>query len=537
MRRRWLFLSVLTWSWAQDADLLIGHEAYPLLERWDVLGLWDTILPVETRPWAREEVRYLLRHLDTSRLHPLDKARYDRLTFSLEDSLPARSGKARFAFPNRRDLFTAQTSWGQLFIGPLLQLSAGRDTAGQLLYQNTRGAYLRVRLGRKVGIYADLLETQARPPFFVADRYNTYQTLWGEAFIKRSPSGVFDYLNSRGYITYSPVSAVRAKFGRDKGFWGPGFQSLFLSDYVPEYVYLHVRTRLGRWEYHNFFAQLVDFIPNKPDTWGDQPRKYLTMHQLIWRPLRGVSVGVFEAVMYSPWTPTGRRGLELTYFIPVIFYRAVEQYLGSPDNGMLGLFGRANILRRLQLYGQLAIDDYNFSRRREGRGWWANKYAFQLGLKAYDLLLPTLDLSLEYNQVQPYTYSHSNVSVAWTHYGQFLAHPYGANLRELNAGLRYQPVRGLTLEGRVFLLAQGLNTPAQNWGSSPFISDITFVQAFGNRLLQGSRVERRLAQARLTWQPFLQPLYLEIESHWRGSKAWAALGSLRWMLAPKPLRF
>lgn len=537
MRFWWLALCGVSLVWAQDADLPTGHEAYPLFERWDVLGLWDTILPVETRPWAREEARTLLHNLDTARLHSLDRARYRRLAFNLEDSLPSRSGKARFLFPNWRDLIVAQTRWGQLFIGPLFHLSAGQDSSGQLLYQNTRGAYIRAKLGRKVGLYADLLETQARPPFFVTERYNLYQTLWGEAFIKRSPGSVFDYLNSRGYITYTPISPVRIKFGRDKGFWGPGFQSLFLSDYAPEYLYLHIRTRLGRWEYHNFFAQLIDFIPNKPDAWGDYPRKYLTMHQLIWRPARGISVGVFEAVMYSPWSPTGRRGIELAYFVPIIFYRAIEQYLGSPDNGMLGVFGRVNLLRRFQLYSQLAIDDYNFSKRREGRGWWANKYALQVGLKAYDVGLPTLDLSLEYNQIRPYTYSHSNVSVAWTHYGQFLAHPYGANLQEVSLGLRYQPVAGLTVEGRAIWLEQGLNTPTQNWGSSPFVSDVSYVQPFGNRLLQGFRSRKHLGRLFLTWQPFLQPFYLEVEGHWRGSQAWAILGGVRWVLAPKPLRF
>lgn len=537
MHKRILWL-LITLLWAQDADLFIGSELYGYWERWDVRGYVDTFVPIETRPWGREEVVLLLSRTDTQRLHRLDLARYRRAFFQLSDSLPRRPSY-RFLpnriFPEGRDLFVTRTRWGQIYVGPLLQVGLGQDSSG-FLFQNTRGAYIRAKLGKKVGVYADVLETQARPPYFVSQRYSQYLTLWGETFVKPFRQGGYDYANTRGYITYSPTTAVRIKFGRDKGFWGSGFQSLYLSDYTPEYLYLHIRTRLGPWEYHNFFAQLIDFIPNKPDAWGEQPRKYLALHQLLWRPLRGVSIGIFEGIMYNPWTPQGRRGLELTYFIPVIFYRTVEQALGSPDNAMLGLFGRANFLRRFQLYGQLAIDDYNFSKRREGSGWWGNKYAWQVGLKAFDVGLPTLDVQIEANQVQPYTYSHSNVGANWSHHNQFLAHPYGANLREVTGLLRYQPVPGLTLEGRATLLQQGQNRPGENWGADIFQTDFTHVRDFGNRLLQGERIQYRLLHGRVTWQPWVLPFYIEAEGFWREGVT-GFFASVRWMVVPKVLRF
>ncbi|MDW8056681.1 MAG: hypothetical protein RMJ57_00200, partial [Bacteroidia bacterium] len=528
---------LLTFLWAQDADLFIGSEIYTFFERWDVRGWVDTFVPIETRPWGREEAYSLLIHTDTHALPRLDKARYERAFFLLSDSLPPRPwrDKPSWFLPEGRDLFVARTQWGSLYIGALLHLSVGRDSTG-FLYQNTRGAYLRARIGKKVGLYADVLETQARLPFFISERYRSNLTLWGETFVKPFRNNGFDYTNARGYITYTPHPALRIKFGRDKGFWGIGFQSSFLSDYAPEYLYLHLRGRLSSWEYHSFFAQLIDFIPNKPDAWGDQPRKYLALHQLIWRPARGLSIGAFEGVMYNPWTPRGPRGVEINYFIPLIFYRTVEQAIGSPDNAMLGLFARANLLKRLQLYGQLAIDDYNFGKRREGKGWWGNKYSWQLGIKAFDIGLKTLDLLAEINQVQPYTYSHSIVAAAWTHHGQFLAHPYGANLREVTLLLRYQPLPGLTIEGRLSNIWQGHNTPTQNWGSSPFISDVTHVRDFGNQLLQGSLYYVRLFHSRVTYQLRRLPLYIEAEAFERGGVKGLLLSS-RWMLVPKVLRF
>ncbi|MCS7189610.1 MAG: hypothetical protein RMJ66_07055 [Bacteroidia bacterium] len=523
---------------AQDGDLFVGSEIYTYLERWDVRGWIDTFVPIETRPWGREEAFTLLARLDTAEMGKGDEARYWRAYFQLQDSLPLRS-KVRvipsFLFPEGRDMLLAKTPWGSLFVGPIVFFSGGRDSSG-LLFQNTRGLYLRARLARKVGIYMDVLETQATPPFFIMQRYNQYQTLWGETFVKPFRKGGVDYANTRGYITYSPIPAIRIKAGRDKAFWGPGFQSLFLSDYPPEYLYFHVRTCLGAWEYHNFFAQLIDYIPNKPDRWGDQPRKYAALHQLLWRPSKGVAVGVFESVMYNPWTPQGKRGIELTYWIPVIFYRTVEQALGSPDNAFLGFFFRANFLRHFQLYGQLNIDDYNFSKRKEGRGWWGDKYALQVGLKSFDVGIRTLDIQVEFNQVQPYTYSHLNVGAAWTHHGQFLAHPYGANLRELSGILRYQPLPGMTAEARVSYIWQGQNQMGQNWGAEPFQSNVNHVRDFGNHVLQGQLVKYTLFHSRVTYQPFMLPLYIEGEFFLRNVVRGGWLG-LRWMLAPKVLRF
>lgn len=214
---------------AQDADLFLGSEIYSYLERWDIQSRSDTFLPIETRPWAREEARNFLLSIDTTQLHRLDKARYYRAAFQLLDSLPTRSGRISFLLPNRRDLVEVRAPWGYIVAGPLLHLSLGRDSAGNL-YQNTRGAYLRARLGKKVGIYVDFLETQARLPLFISQRYGAYRCLWGEAFVKVIGPRTFDYNNSRGYLSYSPISAVRIKFGRDKAFWGSGFQSLYLSD-------------------------------------------------------------------------------------------------------------------------------------------------------------------------------------------------------------------------------------------------------------------------------------------------------------------
>ena len=50
---------------------------------------------------------------------------------------------------------------------------------------------------------------------------------------------------------------------------------------------------------------------------------------------------------------------EWHYLIPIIFYRSIEQSLGSADNSVIGLDFKANFLRHFQLYGQFVLDEFN----------------------------------------------------------------------------------------------------------------------------------------------------------------------------------
>ena len=129
---------------------------------------------------------------------------------------------------------------------------------------------------------------------------------------------------------------------------------------------------------------------------------------------------------------------EFQYLNPLILYRVVEQKLDSPDNVMLGLDMNYKFGRRTLAYGQLLIDELKISELFKNNGWWGNKIGYQLGIKHYDLFnIKRLNLQFEYNSVRPYTYSHRaaeglDYSIAsYSHYNQELAHPLGANFREL----------------------------------------------------------------------------------------------------------
>jgi hypothetical protein len=99
---------------------------------------------------------------------------------------------------------------------------------------------------------------------------------------------------------------------------------------------------------------------------------------------------------------------------------------------VLGADIKWNFLNRFSLYGQLVLDEFTkdkmFGRTKD----WANKWAYQLGLKYINVAgINNLDAQFEINQVRPYVYQHRYKSQNWIHYNQSLAHPLGANFREM----------------------------------------------------------------------------------------------------------
>ncbi len=183
------------------------------------------------------------------------------------------------------------------------------------------------------------------------------------------------------------------------------------------------------------------------------------------------------------------RGKTISNFnisILLLLYRSIEHLLDSPDNVLLGLNIKWNVIPKHSLYGQVMLDELKLSELFSGNGWWGNKYGIQLGIKSIDFAgVDHLDFQLETNWVRPYTYSHYNLP---------LAHPLGSNFREWLFTARYKIGHKLYLRGDYLNTVVGKNDD-NNYGSDILLVNETRVADFGNDLLQGER--RKIHQATL----------------------------------------
>ena len=151
----------------------------------------------------------------------------------------------------------------------------------------------------------------------------------------------------------------------------------------------------------------------------------------------------------------------------------------------------------------------------ERRGWWGNKFGFQLGAKYIDAFgIDHLDLQVEHNLSRPYTYAHYDSVANYVHYDQPLAHPLGANFRETLFRARYQPTRKWLIETRLIHAAQGLDDRNTNWGSNLIRTYNTREQEYGNEIGQGIQATTLLFGLDLSYQ-IRHNLFLEAEYFYR----------------------
>ena len=256
--------------------------------------------------------------------------------------------------------------------------------------------------------------------------------------------------------------------GNGTHFIGSGYQSLLLSDKHSPYPYLKLRTKFGKVKYYNLYstflnAGLIDY----------GRKKHAASHYLEFNLTDNINIGVFETVLWLSKIENDNRGYEFAYMNPIIFYRPVEfSQKSGKGNALMGLNFDATTMSST-LYGQFILDDLNISRQKDfdenySSGFFQNKFGFQLGLKTS---IKDLKFLIEYNQVQPYTYGHRTILQNYSHMNEALAHPLGANFKEIICVVEYAKKKW-NYKIKIIKANIGLDSLDTHYGQDIFSSDI-----------------------------------------------------------------
>ena len=241
-------------------------------------------------------------------------------------------------------------------------------------------------------------------------------------------------------------------------------------------------------------------------------KKYAAIHHLDISLTKWLNIGLFEGVVF------GRKDrFDFGYLNPIIFYRSIEQQNGSFDNSLAGLDLKANFAKKIQLYGQLCLDEFLLSEITRNNGYWGNKWGIQAGAKYIDAFgISNLDLQLEINVVRPYTYSHRDSVANYTHYNQPLAHPLGANFSEFIGIARYQPAPKWLTVAKLIYYQQGRDSNAISYGSNIFLANVIppRVGDFGHTLASGWKTTIFYFSFLLSYE-LRENLFLELNAIYR----------------------
>jgi len=447
----------------------------------------------------RQDFEYII--LDNSEYYEQDSFRRIELLNEGENVfIPITTTKPflRHFYKSKANLFEFTSDDFQIIVNPVLNLKFGatKDN-GNTVFQNTRGFDIRGSIDRKVYFYTSLFETQQRFNAHIEQRINRFNAVPGNGFYKDYQSGIidgingWDFLNAKAYVGLQISKSIGIEFGHGNHFIGNGYNSLLLDNYGHNYFYLKFNTKFWKLQYQNIFAELSAFGSRETFSNALLPKKYMAAHYLDLHLSKNFSLGIFEAVIFNRLN-----NFEFQYLNPVIIYRTVELFLDSPDNVLIGLNMKYNFAKQFQAYGQLVFDEFSINDLTAGDGWWGNKTGVQLGLKYMNAFkIDHLDLQVEYNQVRPYTYSHRDTIpgqnqfalASYSHYSQPLAHPLGANFREVLLQLRYAISPQLIFNAMFSNAIYGDNESNLNYGGNILESFETRIMDNGNFIGQGDR--------------------------------------------------
>ena len=414
--------------------------------------------------------------------------------------------KSDFLFLNKPEF--------DLHVNPVLYLGLGKDSREEeTLFINTRGLEIRGMVDRKIGFYTYIGENQSILPSYVQDGMSKYSVIPHEGFWKPFKTSGVDYFQARAYIDFNISKHIYMQFGHDRMFLGNGYRSLIFSDYSPPGEYLKANVKV--WKLNYLFQLNRMTAENKSTNNAPYPIKYVAFHHLSFNVGKKLNIGLFESVVFGDSTG----GFELNYLNPVIFYRAIEHQNGSADNVIIGLDFKWNAIKYLSFYGQIVIDEFLLENVKAGTGWWANKFAFQAGLKYIDVAgINNLDLQVEGNVVRPYTYSHATKFTSYANYLQPLAHPIGANFYELATIIRYQPIPRLNIIVKTAVINAGRDGANENWGGDVNKSYNTRQQDYGNTIAQG--VENKIMFIDFTTSYMLKHnFFIDVKQTFRKSES------------------
>ena len=116
------------------------------------------------------------------------------------------------------------------------------------------------------------------------------------------------------------------------------YRSLFLSDQTGAYPYIKTTVDIWKIKYIWMCTKLSDFELFNGEDRSILYDKAAFIHYFSLNLTKRINFNFFEAIITNPYDLEGRRkGYELSYFNPVIFYRPVEFYSGSSDNSLMGI--------------------------------------------------------------------------------------------------------------------------------------------------------------------------------------------------------
>lgn len=322
----------------------------------------------------------------------------------------------------------------RLTADPLFQFEYGWERADRTAYADTNRFYSNVRgvmftgdIGSKLSFQTVVQEHQSIAPQYLFTYVSEVGSISGQGRVKISQRRVLDYGWSQGNVSYTPLSWLNVQFGHGKHFVGHGYRSVLLSDNAVNAPYLKfsLLSTNKRFQYSTWLSKTESGV-NQADR---LPTGQSAESLFYWRRARfnhlsidlgRVQVGLFESTLFEDIDSTGVKSFDALELNPVIGINTLTRGFDGREKSLVGIDLRIKLTDKGYVYGQFAADDPN-----------GKRYAYQAGIRWFDVVRRGVNLQVEYNSATPFMYTHGRTKLAYEHAGLPLAHPLGTYFTEV----------------------------------------------------------------------------------------------------------
>lgn len=417
--------------------------------------------------------------------------------YVLEDSLLSKSFES---LGNGESFLSKQKADNKIFNGHLFNYSVsnasfyadilpefviGNDLAGKRTTSIANiGLQFGGKLGNKFTYYINAYYNDQASPEYLTTYIQQVGIIPSEGVASNNGNNNFQSTMISGVLSFTPSKYFNISAGREKTFIGDGYRSLLLSDFSTPYPFFRLTGSLGRLKYMAMWTVMDD--PATTSQLGYDRKKFGVFHYLDWSVNNRLSFGFFENLTGFFTDDNGvNRPFDFNYINPFIFLKSIDNATNDPDKALLGLTSKYKISNGITVYGQFSLNEFHAVDFFSSNGAYTNKYGWQLGFRGTNLFtIKNLNFLLETNNVKPYTYSARSAIENYSNSSEPLAHPWGANFRELVGLLNYSHKRfDFSLEsdfGRY-----GLNENGINYGKDIFLLYTKPKSIYNNYTTQG----------------------------------------------------
>ena len=369
------------------------------------------------------------------------------------------------------------------------------NAVGGISIEDSSFAIGQMGIGLALQSYLGKKLTFSFSTYFEAGTYPTYVSEYTDyrgvvPGMGRAFPGVLDYNITRidALLNYRPFRYLSLETGVGKQFIGDGYRSFFVSDIASNNPFARINVNIWHLNFSATYSFLTHLQPNTGPDWQIYG-KYTARHYLSWNATRSLRVGFFESVVWQASDSSYYRGFDASYANPLQFYRPVEYSIGSADNSLLGFDITWAIKQKWKLYSQFILDEFLLREVSAGDGWWANKYAWQLGLKVFEpFSAKDLFLRMEFNLARPFTFTHGSPKQNYAQMGEPIGHTLGNNFYEGLVEVDVKVGKYGRIQNLIIGYIRGIDPPNENLGANLFEPYSNPSYIYGNTIAQGNQL-------------------------------------------------